>query len=159
MQLKPSAVFLTNLFSTYYLPNQIQIKTYLQSAFIAVLIFTLNSCGNGDSPNAPAGTNLFTLTGHKSVVFNAEWSPDGTKIATASNDITAIIWSTSGDNLFILKAHTDAVIKVKWSPDGTKVATASSDNKVMIWSATTGAKLLSQPPKCLDKNSTYLAII
>ena len=68
------------------------------------------------------------LIGHGSGVQSAAWSPDGTKVATASLDRTARVWdSVSGSTLLTLTGHTDNVYSVAWSPDGTKLATASGD--------------------------------
>ena len=82
---------------------------------------------------------LSTLTGHTDFVYSAVYNPDGTKVATCSNDNTARIWdSESGSTLYILTGHTNSVRDICFSPDGTKVATASLDNTAKIWDVTTG---------------------
>src|SRR2546423_856146 len=40
------------------------------------------------APVPTAGTTLFTYTGHRAPVFSVTWSPDGTRIASASYDDT-----------------------------------------------------------------------
>jgi WD40 repeat protein len=87
-----------------------------------------------------ADTNaLLTLSGHTESIYNAVYSPDGTKVATASDDFTARIWDAEfGDIIFILNGHTNVVYNVVFSPDGTKVATASEDTTAKIWDVSTG---------------------
>ncbi|RMH21058.1 MAG: hypothetical protein D6698_03215, partial [Gammaproteobacteria bacterium] len=85
---------------------------------------------------------LSTLSGHIYPVRSVAWSPDGSKVATASDDYTAKIWdAATGTELATLSGHTDAVFSVAWSPDGSKVATASRDNTAKIWDAATGTEL------------------
>src|SRR5581483_6406614 len=56
---------------------------------------------------------------------------DDERIATASFERTARVWSAStGHELSSLRGHQDAVWSVAWSPDAKRIATASSDNTV-----------------------------
>ena len=58
------------------------------------------------------------------------WSPDGTRLATASDDQTVRMWDpTTGQTTTTLTGHTDRVNAVAWSPDGTRLATASNDQR------------------------------
>jgi len=82
------------------------------------------------------------LVGHTNWVNSAAWSPDGSRIVTASQDGTARIWNAkSGAPLAVLKGHTGSVNSAAWSPDGTRIATASKDNTARIWDAQSGAPL------------------
>jgi WD40 repeat protein len=38
------------------------------------------------------GINLLTFARHTSIVYDAAWSPDGTRVITASGDSTAKLW-------------------------------------------------------------------
>ena len=73
------------------------------------------------------------------------FSPDGTKVATASDDTTARLWdAATGKPLGEPMKHEEAVMAVAFSPDGTKVATASEDKTARLWDAATG-KPLGEP--------------
>ncbi|WP_262391780.1 WD40 repeat domain-containing protein [Nocardiopsis sp. CNR-923] len=78
------------------------------------------------------------MTGHTDTVRNLAWSPDGGRIATASRDGTARVWSAGGRLLRELRGHMGMVEMVSWSPDSTRVATASRDRTVRVWDAESG---------------------
>ena len=78
---------------------------------------------------------------HKLSVYSAEWSPDDSRIATASQDTTAIIWdAVTGKKLNVLTGHKAGVRVVRWSPEGSRLATLSDDETLIIWDAVTGVK-------------------
>jgi WD40 repeat protein len=86
---------------------------------------------------------LFTLYGHTRSVNSASFSPDGTRIITASSDRTAKVWDTrTGSPLLELKGHTEWVESASFSPDGSRVVTASGDRTAKVWDARTGSPLL-----------------
>ena len=86
---------------------------------------------------------LLTLTGHTDEVGRAVFSPDGQRIATASDDQTVKIWDAmTGKALMTLTGHNDKVSSVAYSPDGTWLATASEDGTARIWDAATGREVL-----------------
>ena len=62
-------------------------------------------------------------------------APDGTWLATTSEDKTARIWAADGTPLATLTGHKDSVRAVAIAPDGTWLATASWDKTARIWSA------------------------
>ena len=85
-----------------------------------------------------------TLAGHTSAVMSVAFSPDGARLATASDDRTAKVWDAeSGEELFTLAGHTNWVLSVVFSPDGTRLATASSDRTAKVWDAASGAELFT----------------
>ena len=60
---------------------------------------------------------LATLDGHDSSVFACAWSPDGTRLATASRDRTARVWDIfTRREVAKLEGHTDAVRTYAYSP-------------------------------------------
>jgi WD40 repeat protein len=77
---------------------------------------------------------LLTLRGHQGWVKSIAWSPDGSKLATASADHTAKVWEAgTGRELLTLRGHQDEVLSIAWSPDGSKLATTSDDNTAQIY--------------------------
>ncbi|MBL7063144.1 MAG: hypothetical protein ISS49_02905 [Anaerolineae bacterium] len=87
------------------------------------------------------GQELLLLLGHKDLVLDAVWSPDGTRIATASQDDTARLWDArTGEELVVLK-HGSDVNSVAFSPDGRLVVTASQDGTARVWDVITGEEL------------------
>lgn len=82
---------------------------------------------------------------HLAEVVSAEFSPDGTRVVTASRDKTARLWdATTGEGLFLPLKHRADVTNAAFSHDGTRVATASSDKTARVWDAATG-ELLTGP--------------
>ena len=70
------------------------------------------------------------------------FSPDGTLLATASDDRTARIWDTAtGRARTTLTGHNGPVTGVAFSPDGTLLATASDDHTARIWDTATAQAL------------------
>jgi WD40 repeat protein len=83
-----------------------------------------------------APTPFFTLLGHTDAVTLAVFSPDSTRVATASDDWTARVWSASGRApALVLSGHGGPVLDVAWSPDGKYVATGSVDKTARVWRA------------------------
>jgi WD40 repeat protein len=77
---------------------------------------------------------LVRLEGHRDSVLGISWSPDDSRIATASDDRTARLWDPdTGDELERLEGHTSGVLDCDWSPDGSILVTGSRDYKARRW--------------------------
>ena len=93
--------------------------------------------------------DLLTLKGHTDGVSSAGFSPDGSRIVTASYDNTAKVWDArSGAEVLTLKGHTsgvfsNAVRSAGFSPDGTRIVTAGHDGTAKVWDARSGAEVLT----------------
>ena len=88
--------------------------------------------GSGTWPPGSAGA---VLEGHTDRVKDVAFAPDASRLATASYDKTARIWSVAeGKCLFTLQGHTKEVMAVAWSPDGKLLATGSKDRSIKFWS-------------------------
>jgi len=82
------------------------------------------------------------LRGHSGPVVSAAFSPDGTRVVTASLDHTARLWDVSSSNpIAILSGHSDAVVTAAFSPDGLRIVTASGDGIPRVWDASSGKEL------------------
>ncbi len=95
-----------------------------------------------------AGGELRAWQAHDQAVYALDISPDGKRLATASQDKTAAIWDISGQEpqkLQTLFDHTNSVADVRFSPDGACLATTSLDRTAKVWDAQTGQLLLNLP--------------
>ena len=76
------------------------------------------------------------------MLLDAEFSPDGTRIVTASRDKTVRLWDAIGQPIGEpLKGHTDIVSSAEFSPDGKRIVTASWDRTVRLWDAAAGQQI------------------
>jgi len=77
---------------------------------------------------------------HTDHVRHAAFSPDGSRIVTASQDGTAQIWDRwTGEPIGDPLVHGDWVYQATFSPDGARILTAGYDKTARIWDAATGA--------------------
>lgn len=89
-----------------------------------------------------SGKLLHRLTGHQSLVTDVEFSPDGTRLVTASDDHDARIWDvSSGRLLHVLRGHFFPVRSASFSPDGRWIVTGSQFT-AGLWDSATGQLVL-----------------
>ena len=82
------------------------------------------------------------MRGHEGDVQSAAFSPDGTRIVTASRDGTARIWDAiTGAEIRVLRGHEYAARSAAFSPESTRIVTASWDNTARIWDAVSGSEI------------------
>jgi len=87
----------------------------------------------------PTFTKLFDLVGHDptQLVNSAAFSPDGTMVATGSDDYTVKVWDVaSGEELHTLSDYPDYVQSVAFSPDGSTLAAGGGGGSVLFWDTT-----------------------
>uniref|UniRef100_A0A6B2KWF4 NACHT domain-containing protein n=1 Tax=Arcella intermedia TaxID=1963864 RepID=A0A6B2KWF4_9EUKA len=94
--------------------------------------------------NIPALVASFEA--HEKALLGCEYSPDGTLLATCSEDHKVKVWNTDSTGqwkeLKVLTGHEKTVNSVSWSPDGTRLVSASEDRKVIVWEFTPSSFLI-----------------
>jgi WD40 repeat protein len=81
------------------------------------------------------------LTGHTKAVYGMAFSPDGSRLASVSHDMTVRIWDVEAQTeLHTMEGHTDLVVAVDWSVDNL-VASGSYDGTIRLWNPDTGEAL------------------
>ncbi len=90
---------------------------------------------------------LYTYRGHTDGVIRVRWSPDGTRIASASSykDKTIQIWDAiDGGHVFTYRGHVSGeyatLTNIAWSPNGKRIA-SSGFEEVQVWDAADGGNL------------------
>ena len=79
------------------------------------------------------------LVGHTEYINRFGLSPDGARLATASDDKTARVWDIATGDSLALVGHTDEVWSAQFTRDGAEVVTTSKDGTLRRWDAHTGA--------------------
>ena len=76
-------------------------------------------------------------------VWHVAFSHNGTMMASASKDHTAIIYQVQPGQQrvikqFTLEGHSASIAYLAWSPDDTMLATCGNDNVLRVWSSSSG---------------------
>ena len=65
------------------------------------------------------GREIVSLSGHDDRVDSCEWSPDGTRLASTSDDRTVRVWEANAwSEVALQEGNDDIVWLCAWSPDG-----------------------------------------
>ena len=83
-----------------------------------------------------------SLLNHGATVTAVAFSPEGSRIASASEDGASVFDAHTGGEIWRLKRGSP-VTAVAFSPDGTRVVIGSNDNSAQVFDAITGAELAS----------------
>ena len=87
-------------------------------------------------------SDLMTFYGHTADLCSASFSPDGSRIVTASLDGSARLWDVStGIEIRSIRGHAGPINSANFSPDGLRIVTAGKDATATIWDAETGDEI------------------
>jgi WD40 repeat protein len=98
--------------------------------------------------------NSQVLEAHDNEVWFLQFSHNGRYLASASKDLTAILWEVVDDGLVKLKhtltGHQKPVSFVAWSPDDSMLLTCGNEESVKLWDTSTGEckHTFSKPNSC-----------
>jgi WD40 repeat protein/serine/threonine protein kinase len=116
--------------------------------------------------DATAGQEWLDFRGHADRVTGLAWSPDGKRLASASQDRTVKVWdATTGEDVQTLHGAQSGVTAVAWSPDGQYLAGSDGEAdsvptkgkpynyghsplppaRIRIWETKTGAEVFVLP--------------
>jgi WD40 repeat protein len=77
---------------------------------------------------------------HTAAAYASAFSPDGTILASGSDDQTIKLWRVAdGALLRTLAGHTGVIRGVAFSPDGATLASGSADTTIKLWRVADGA--------------------
>ena len=81
--------------------------------------------------------------GHLSAVKSVDYSPDGRRIISGSDDMTIRVWRTEPrEDPPTLRGHTDMVRGVAVSGDGERIISGGRDSVVRVWNARSCSELM-----------------
>ncbi len=80
---------------------------------------------------------------HGDRVIRAQFSPDSTRVVTASLDRSANLWDAQTGALLARLDHGDGVVRAEFSRDGSMILTASLDGTATLWRSASGDRLRS----------------
>ena len=93
---------------------------------------------------SPESKALATLS-HGVSINTMAFSPDGGRLATASDDHTARLWDVERGTEVAVLHHEAPVNALAFNPDGERLATASDDHTARLWDASRGETLIVLP--------------
>lgn len=82
-----------------------------------------------------------TLTAKNQSIVCFAFSPDGTTIASASNETIKLWNSKTGQEISTLSGHSQLVNTLAISPDGETLVSGSNDSTIKLWSLATGQEM------------------
>jgi WD40 repeat protein len=94
--------------------------------------------------DAASGKLIGNELKHRMWVNDAEFSQDGKRVVTASNDLTAVVWNAStGTMIGKPMSHGGKVIKAKFSPDpdGKFILTETQNHLAQVWDVATSKRV------------------
>ncbi len=109
--------------------------THRQACWCGLVVGLTLACGASMAELTP-----ITLK-HYDYIYSFVFNPDGTLLATGSQDKTAKVWEMPSGRLLATLKHESYVEAVAFNPDGTLLATGSLDKTAKVWEMPSGRLL------------------
>jgi WD40 repeat protein len=98
---------------------------------------------------------MLLLRGHTKSIRALAFSPDGTTLASGSEDQSVILWDArSGARLQTLAGHTNVVCGVVFAPDGRALYSCGDDGLLLAWDLAVEAD-----PRLLHRLNGHLVVL
>ena len=81
---------------------------------------------------------LQLLAGHTNWIFSVTYSPDGSRLASASADGTVRIWDLATGSCLHVLPHAHWAIRTIFSPDGRQLIVSGLSSKIYVWDTSSG---------------------
>ena len=79
---------------------------------------------------------VWSLKGHALIVDDADFTPDGLRLATASFDQTVRIWDLSSGQEILKWNEAGRCLSIRFVSDGRRLIGATADRRIRVWDAT-----------------------
>ena len=83
-----------------------------------------------------SGKEIRELGEHAGAITSASFSPDGSRLVSASEDRRLLLWDVRrGRRVATLTGHSAAVLSVAYHPSGSLIASGGADSEIRMWDA------------------------